>query len=95
MLEAMAAEANAVPFLSNVGFLMTYKCQVRCPHCIVQASPHRKEQVHLDEACGWIRQLREYRNGWVRIIALTGGEPFFDLDLLRAVAVFAKDCGRR
>jgi MoaA/NifB/PqqE/SkfB family radical SAM enzyme len=93
MTEAMPAEADAVPFLSNIGLLMTYKCQVTCPHCIVQANPHRKEQVHPDEVFGWIKQLRAYRDGWVRIIALTGGEPFFDLGLLRAVAEYAQGCG--
>ncbi len=93
MTEAMPAEADAVPFLSNLGLLMTYKCQVTCPHCIVQASPHRKEQVRLDEVFGWIKQLRAYRDGWVRILALTGGEPFFDVGLLRAVAEYAQGCG--
>ena len=93
MTEAMPAEAYVVPFLSNVGLLMTYKCQVTCPHCIVQASPYRKEQVHLDEVFGWIKQLRAYRDGWVRILALTGGEPFFDLGLLRSVAKHAQELG--
>jgi pyruvate-formate lyase-activating enzyme len=93
MPEAVPAETDVVPFLSNIGLLMTYKCQVACPHCIVQASPHRREQVRREEAFAWVTQLRAYRDGWVRILALTGGEPFYDLDLLRTVAGVARGCG--
>ncbi len=89
----MPAEADSIPFLSDFGLLMTYRCQVSCPHCIVQGGPDRKEQIRPDEAFAWITQLAAYRDGWVRILALTGGEPFYDLRLLRAVAEFAQKSG--
>lgn len=89
----MPAEADSIPFLSDFGLLMTYRCQVACPHCIVQAGPHRKEHVRLDEAFAWISQLVAYRDGWVRVLALTGGEPFYDLSLLRAIAEYARKSG--
>jgi Radical SAM superfamily len=89
----MPAEADSIPFLSDLGLLMTYRCQVTCPHCVVRAGPNRKECVRLEEVCDWITQLASYRDGWVRILALTGGEPFYDLSLLRAVAEFAKERG--
>lgn len=89
----MPAETAAIPFLSDIGLMLTYKCQVRCPHCIVQASPQRTEQVQVAEAWDWIRQLAAYRSGWVRILALTGGEPFYDLGILKAVAQYAHECG--
>src|SRR5512140_3113729 len=71
------------PYLRNIGLVVTYQCQVTCPHCILQAGPHRTEKVDLAEALQWIDQVAAYRNGLVWIIALTGGEPFFNLPVLQ------------
>lgn len=89
----MPAEADSIPFLSDIGLMMTYRCQVMCPHCVVQAGPHRKECVRVEDASAWISQLAAYREGWVRVLALTGGEPFYDLGLLRKVAECARGAG--
>jgi len=40
--EAQEAETA---FCENIGFLMTYRCQVACPHCIIRAGPHRTEEI--------------------------------------------------
>ena len=34
-----------MPFLKNIGLLMTLRCQVTCPHCIVQAGPHERRDA--------------------------------------------------
>jgi pyruvate-formate lyase-activating enzyme len=81
------------PFAQNFGLMMTYRCQVACPHCIVKAGPNRKEEVAVEEACNWIDQMAAYRGGLIRVLALTGGEPFFNLSNLRAVGGHAKACG--
>jgi MoaA/NifB/PqqE/SkfB family radical SAM enzyme len=82
-----------MPFLRNIGLLMTYKCQVMCPHCILEAGPHRTEEAGLADAWEWIQQVAEYNNGYIKVLSLTGGEPFFNLDNLKAISSFAEDCG--
>ena len=80
-------------FLRNVGFMLTYKCNICCPHCIVEAGPHRKEAMDPTEAGGWIKQAREYRGGHIFAVALTGGEPFYDMCLLKKIAEYASSLG--
>ncbi len=89
MSEALAELA----FLKQIGFVITYKCEVSCPHCIINAGPTRKEQIALSDAMDWIRQVAAYRDGFIRMLALTGGEPFYDLDLLQEISQYARDCG--
>jgi MoaA/NifB/PqqE/SkfB family radical SAM enzyme len=79
------------PFLRNVGLLLTYYCQASCAHCILRAGPDRHEEVSLEDACDWIRQIAAYRNGYIDVLSLTGGEPFSNLKLLRAVMEFAAE----
>jgi organic radical activating enzyme len=82
-----------MPFLRNVGLIVTYKCQVACPHCIIEAGPHRKEEMRLEDALEWIQQVAAYRDGYVQVLSLTGGEPFYNLELLKDVSCFAQSCG--
>jgi MoaA/NifB/PqqE/SkfB family radical SAM enzyme len=82
-----------IPFLRNIGYLLTYKCQVQCPHCIVNAGPHRTEEMDLEEACQWIREIATYRNGYIQVLSLTGGEPFFDLNKLKRISQYGKKNG--
>jgi MoaA/NifB/PqqE/SkfB family radical SAM enzyme len=77
-------------FLRNIGILMTYKCQVTCPHCIIEAGPHRKEELTLKNAYHWIKEISNYRNGFIKVLALTGGEPFINLDKLIKISSFAE-----
>jgi MoaA/NifB/PqqE/SkfB family radical SAM enzyme len=73
------------PFLRNAGLLLTYYCQASCAHCILRAGPNRHEQAELEEARNWVREIAAYRDHYVYVLSLTGGEPFSDLPLLRAV----------
>jgi MoaA/NifB/PqqE/SkfB family radical SAM enzyme len=82
-----------VPFLSNVGLLLTYKCTISCPHCIVKAGPLRTEEMSLEKAFAWLDQLRKYKNGFIFGISLTGGEPFYNLDHLIKIADHANELG--
>src|SRR4030042_738214 len=89
----MDADAFELPFLSNVGLMLTYKCTVACPHCIVEAGPHRTEEMRLDEALAWIEQAHSYRDGQVKALVLTGGEPFYNLDLLTQISARGRALG--
>jgi hypothetical protein len=80
-------------FLSTLGLMLTYKCTIACPHCIVKAGPHRKEEMRVENALAWIEQARAYRNGHIEGIALTGGEPFYNQDMLAHISAYAKTLG--
>lgn len=81
------------PFLYGVGLMLTYRCNVACAHCLVQASPHRKEWMKEEDAKTWLKELRSYRNGHIKLIAITGGEPFFDFPLLQSISSYAQELG--
>jgi sulfatase maturation enzyme AslB (radical SAM superfamily) len=81
------------PFLSNIGFMLTFKCTIACPHCIVEAGPHRKEEMRLGHCLTWIDQARAFRDGQVKGIALTGGEPFYNLDHLVRISAYGRALG--
>jgi organic radical activating enzyme len=89
----MVDAVREIPFLTNVGMVITYRCQVACPHCIIEAGPNRGERINTEDAFDWIRQIAGYRDGHVQVLSLTGGEPFIDLDIVRLVSGFAADVG--
>jgi hypothetical protein len=89
----MIDSLSQMPFVRTIGLFMTYKCQIICPHCIVDAGPHRMEELSIYDAFDWIDQISVYRNGYIRLLALTGGEPFYNLDKLNKISSFAKSRG--
>jgi MoaA/NifB/PqqE/SkfB family radical SAM enzyme len=82
-----------LPFLSNIGLMLTYKCTVACPHCIVEAGPHRKEEMRLEHSLAWIEQASAYRHGHIKGLALTGGEPFYNLENLARISAYGEALG--
>ena len=82
-----------LPFLSNIGFMLTYKCTIACPHCVVEAGPHRKEEMRLEHTLAWIKQASTYRDGHIKGLALTGGEPFYNLENLAQISAYGKSLG--
>jgi MoaA/NifB/PqqE/SkfB family radical SAM enzyme len=89
-----APEKETEPaFLENIGFLITYKCQVACPHCIIGAGPNRTEQMEREDLFSWIEQASAYRGGRIKTICFTGGEPFYDLERLRQMTLLAVSRG--
>ncbi len=79
------------PFLRNVGLLLTYHCQASCAHCILRAGPDRHEEISIADARDWIRQIAAYRDKYVYVLSLTGGEPFSNVNLLREVMEIAAE----
>ena len=86
-------EVQEIPFLSDIGLATTYHCQASCLHCIVEASPKRKEFIPLREVHNWLDQISSYHNGQIKAVALTGGEPFSDLEHLTSIARKASSVG--
>lgn len=93
MEQPTSERLTEMPFLLNIGLMMTLKCQVACPHCIVQAGPHRAEVTRLTDAIAWIDQIAVYRGGLIRVLSLTGGEPFYDLELLKQISEHGRERG--
>ena len=89
----MPLDPGEAAFLSNIGLLMTYKCQVACPHCVIGAGPHRKEEASLEDMRYWVAQAAAYRDGQIKALCLTGGEPFYDLDKLKETLTLAVSQG--
>jgi MoaA/NifB/PqqE/SkfB family radical SAM enzyme len=88
----MDAEAE-LGFLKNIGLVITYRCQISCPHCIVEAGPHRTEEMDLADAYAYIKEIAAYRDGHFEVLSLTGGEPFFNLAHLARIAGWASQAG--
>lgn len=82
-----------IPFLRAISLVITYKCQIQCAHCIMNAGPNRKEIIPLQNAMDWIVQIADYADGYIKVLSLTGGEPFYDLDYLEKVIKFANNRG--
>lgn len=89
----MDVESGEAPFLTNIGLLMTYRCQVACPHCVIGAGPARKEAMQLAEMRSWIEQAAAYRDGLIKAVCFTGGEPFYDVNTLASAIAMATSCG--
>lgn len=82
-----------MPFLSSIGLSITARCPVACAHCIIEAGPFRQDEMSPTDAEMWIRQAAAYRDGFIRSIVITGGEPFFNRNLLENVLRYAESNG--
>lgn len=86
-------EQQELGFLQYIGLVTTYHCQTACPHCIVEAGPKRKEFVSQNNVKSWLKQIAKYKNGKILAVALTGGEPFSDLNHLRNISLLSESLG--
>ena len=82
-----------IDFLINIALMLTYKCFIACPHCIFEAGPARTEEVRLSDVSSWLTQAAAYRDGHIKGLALTGGEPFASLDLLEKISTWGAKLG--
>jgi organic radical activating enzyme len=84
---------DGIPFIASIGFSITTKCPLACAHCIIEAGPRRKEEMVLDDARRWLREAAAYRNGYIKSVVFTGGEPFQDLSRLKHLLEYAAESG--
>lgn len=47
----------------------------------------------MQDAFSWIKQIATYKEGHVKMLSLTGGEPFYDIEKLYRISTYAKDNG--
>ena len=72
--------------VSTLSFMLTYRCTISCSHCMVEAGPRRKEKMALGSAFGWLDETASWREGRIKAVNMTGGEPFYDQRTLALVS---------
>ena len=75
----------------RLGLILTYRCNASCRHCYFNAGPSRTEEMKRREALNYLDQAAEFST--LRMVSLTGGEPFLLPELLREALSHASDMG--
>jgi hypothetical protein len=71
----------------HLTFSLTLACPLTCAHCIVDAGPDKgKTTMPLEVARHYASQMPELYEHGIRIIGLTGGEPFLAREQLRILS---------
>ena len=79
-----------VPNEAKVDFLLTFRCNAACAHCITQSNPHRTERLEYEEVVAVLEAGAEMGKRWVNF---TGGEPFTEYAMLRKAVADASRLG--
>ncbi len=76
---------------SDLGLILSYKCQCECAHCIYNCGPSWDEWITIEQA----RAALEATQYWERPyqVHLTGGEPFLKFPLLLETTEIAAELG--
>lgn len=68
----------------------TLKCNLSCEICCFSCSPKRNEKMELQDALNYVAQAK--KEG-MRILGITGGEPFLYEDEILALSEYATEIG--
>jgi hypothetical protein len=60
---------------------------------MIDASPDGREEMNIDPAMDWIYQAAGFRQGSIRNLILTGGEPFWNMQNLSLISSYAEHSG--
>jgi MoaA/NifB/PqqE/SkfB family radical SAM enzyme len=74
--------------VSNVDFLITFKCPAKCKHCSYKAGPERKGFIKPNKTSQYLEELTKMnplQSVWVH-----GGEPFLYFEYLEKIVKEAK-----
>ncbi len=74
---------TATPSPRRVVWEITWRCDLRCPHCLVDGGPPAPDELTPTEALAVVPQLAELG---VRVVTITGGEPLLRGDWPRLTA---------
>jgi len=80
-------------FSASVLFILSERCNITCRHCSIRAGPQRLPAASANKIQKWINNIA--RNSKVRVLGISGGEPFFERDALKATLASAKEVGLR
>jgi pyruvate-formate lyase-activating enzyme len=87
------APEHCWPYGQRMVVQVTLHCPLRCGHCVVNAAPHRKEDLARETASLLHSQLRQCAD--LKALSLTGGEPFTRLTRLDEFSELSRDRGIR
>lgn len=73
-----------------LGLIYTYKCNANCRMCIFSCSPQREEKISLECSKKLVREAKE---AGIKLIGISGGEPFIYFDEIMEVAKYVKELG--
>ncbi len=80
----------------HLTFSLTLACPLSCAHCIVDASPDKgKTTMPVEIARHYADQMPELYDHGIRIIGLTGGEPFLAREQLRIMSNASSAAGMK
>lgn len=71
-----------------LGLIYTYKCNAECSICIFSCSPKREEKMELDCAK---KLVKEAKDAGIKLIGLSGGEPFVYFDEILELAKYVRE----
>jgi len=74
---------------------LTLRCNAQCAHCTPACGPHRNESLSTGTLIRLIHQAAQIRDEVPFEVALTGGEPFLDVERLIRLVAFASGLGAR
>lgn len=77
---------------STIGLMLTNRCTANCSICCFQCTPDNTGIINKADAMRFIQSASEVND--IDTIAFTGGEAFLCFDLLKELAVLAKDTGK-
>jgi len=67
---------------------LTARCNIACAHCAVLSGPERTERLPAEQLLTALAELLEARR--IDAMAVSGGEPFLELETLREIAALAR-----
>lgn len=77
----------------SVNFILGYKCNSRCRHCFVRATPTNQTYLSFDLAVSYAKELAGLP--YLKHVYFNGGEPFLYLDPIREIThILSKDFSR-
>ncbi len=77
-LESLISERGS--YFSQLGIVLTEKCNIKCRHCIFSCLPSQKMELGWSVIERLIKEAAALGN--IKNISFTGGEPFLELDTL-------------
>jgi pyruvate-formate lyase-activating enzyme len=79
---------------THLTFLLTLACPLSCEHCIVNAGPDKGHTTMPLEVAQWYgSQMPELYDRGIRLLSLTGGEPFLARQQLSVMSNAGADAG--
>lgn len=69
--------------IEQVNFVLGNRCESKCAHCIVAASPNSKIHMKSEDAISYAYEIAEIES--IKEINFSGGEPFLYLDIMAEI----------